>query len=212
MAQNEENIVAPDQPGLFAGAPQRKPMPRYTTRQIELALKQTRGEVLEASRLLGCSHTTLDKRLAAKNREGAHLRDLRETLKQRLVGASLKVIHRAVDDRCWECGGEKTVPVQPKHVGDPESEECPVCFGTGYHGGKSEPIDPVERRQWAWRILQTLGRRLGFGDRQDVFTIDPRWFDSLTEDQVESALDQLKSGVPLSDVYQAVRPSSKEKK
>jgi len=205
--QTDQALTVPAQPPLFFGAPETTAkMPRYTYDQIALALKRTRGEKLEASRLLGCSHTTIDKRCSAQTREGQKLRDLVENLKMTLVGSSLKVIHRAIDDRCWECAGRKVVKLVPRFVGDPEEADCPVCFGTGYHGGKKEPIDPVERRQWAWRILQTLGRRMGFGDRVDVVKIDASWFDGLEDDQVESALDQLKSGVPLEDVYQSIRP------
>lgn len=203
---NEDQAVAAVQPPLFFGAPESAKVPRYTFDQIALALKRTRGEKLEASRLLGCSHTTIDKRVGAKNREGQKLRELIENLKLTLVGSSLKVIHRAVDDRCWECGGRKVVRVAARFVGDPEEVDCPVCYGTGYHGGVKEPIDPVERRQWAWRILQTLGRRMGFGDRLDVVKIEATWFDGLEDDQVEAALDQLKAGIPLDEVYQSIRP------
>lgn len=207
MAQEQnENENLEEQAALFFGAPEGKKMPRYTFEQIALALKRSRGEKLEASRLLGCSHTTIDKRVGAKTREGARLRELVESLSLTMIGSSLKVIHRAVDDKCWECGGAGRLKVIPKMLGDPEQEECPVCFGSGFYGGIEEPIDPVERRQWAWKILTTLGRRMGFGDRLEVIKVDASWFEGLSDDQVESALDQIKSGVPFPEVYQSVRP------
>ena len=219
MAQGEEEQepVDRDQPGLFAGAPRVKRMPSYTEQQIALALKRGRGLMTHAARLLGCSPETIRKRLNAKRRDGEktgearRLGQLLDDLRLQLVESSESVIYRAVDPTCWECGGTGTVVIRPKFVADPEEKPCEVCGGTGWHGGKREEIDPTERRQYAWKVAQTLGRRRGWGERLDIVKIpadgNP---EDLSEEEIEAAIVQLKAGVPLVEIYQSIKGKKAE--
>jgi hypothetical protein len=198
----------PEQPVLFLGAPRVKRMPRYTEKQITLALKRSRGEVTGAAVMLGCSHTSIDKRLSASTPEGRRLRELRESLQLRCVGVASNIIRRAVDSTCWECGGRKTVPVRPLMLGDPTEEPCEVCLGTGWHEGRKEEIDPSERRQWAYRYLQLFGKKQGWGEAGETFKVPREWLDYLEEnDLLDEAISQILAGVPIADVYKGTMSS-----
>lgn len=188
---------------LFEGAPDHKPLPRYTEKAIIEALRRGRGLVTHAARLLGCSPTTIEQR----TKTSAAIKAAREELDLAFIDDAEHNIIRAVSAMapCAACGGSKVEQVRIKGArGRParyEQRQCGPCNGFGTADGL-EPleIDPVEVRQHSKWVLQTKGRKRGYGDRVDVVRLPTELLEKLSNEQLENAIARINAKEPVNEV------------
>jgi regulatory Fis family protein len=180
---------------LFEGAPggEEAVERRYTEALLAAALLRTRGVATAAARIVGCSATTIQKRLKRNPR----LREVRRLGREILKDNAETLIADSIEQPCIYCGVPLLTTAQ-------RAEECEARPVSGENLSRRHEsfaeIDIIERLRLATWFLKTAGKDRGYGEKGDVIDIPDDLIARLPIAHLADLQRRLAAGQPIEDI------------